>query len=81
MCKILRNFFKKEKPMSDLTDGLFKKAMVKMTEIDKGGEAGEQLDAAEASQGLSVALKVLANHLTREEVKALLNKYTWTNEA
>ena len=67
--------------MSDLTDGLFKKAMVKMTEIDKGGEAGEQLDAAEASQGLSVALKVLANHLTREEVKALLNKYTWTNEA
>ena len=54
MCKILKNFFKKEKPMFDSIAN-------QMTKQDEGGEAGRELDITEARQALKNLAIILAN--------------------
>jgi hypothetical protein len=52
--------------------GLFELAAIEMTRVDAGGDAGEQLSIAEARQGLSCALKVMADYLTMGQVADLI---------
>ena len=59
MCKFLTKLFKKEKTMGNPID-TFEAVAIEITKIDKGGEAGEQLNIAEARQSLSTMIKLAA---------------------
>jgi len=58
----------------------FELVAMQMTKSDVGGKAGRQLDITEARQGLTNALKVMANQLTLKEVAILLLDYIETTE-